>query len=88
MVSFGYIVIATVLIGGSAIFATLLIPTNMVFDAYNTNFVDAGMVTQQNYDAMNFQHNVMLVVPLVILLGCMAWGIVRALEKRQEDGFQ
>lgn len=87
MVSFGYIVIATVLIGGSAIFATMLIPINKIFASYN-GLVAEGLVTQQNYDAMNFQQNIILIVPLIILLGCMAWGIVRALEKRNEEGFQ
>lgn len=87
MVSFGYIVIATLLIAGGAIFATLVIPINQIFTAYN-NFVVDGWATQQNYEAMNFQHDIILIFPLMILLGVAAWGIVRAIEKRNEGGFQ
>jgi hypothetical protein len=65
----------------------MLIPINGIFTVYN-GFIADGMATQQNADAMGFQRNVLLVVPIIILLGCMAWGIVRALEKRNEERIQ
>lgn len=83
MVSYGYIVIGSMLIGGTALYSFWLLPINGIFTAYNT-FVSQGMVTQQNYDAMNFHRYILLAVPFVILLGVTAWGIVRSLRKKNE----
>ncbi len=83
MVSYGYIVIGSMLLGGTALYSFWLLPINEIFRSYNT-FVVAGMVTQQNYDAMNFHYYILLAVPFIILLGITAWGIVRALEKKHE----
>lgn len=81
--SYGYIVIAALLIFGGMTASIFIIPFNQIFTVYNT-FISQGMVTQQNADAMTFQRYLILALPIIIVLGVFAWGIVRALEKKWE----
>lgn len=82
-VSFGYLVIAAFLIGGTAIWIEFAPVFNTIFGSYNS-MIGQGMVTKQNSDAMTFHYNVIYIVPLIMLIAIGCWGIIRALEHRNE----
>lgn len=83
-VSFGLLALAAFLIGATAIWVEFSPIFNMFFAAYNVN-IAAGQVTLQNQQAMEFHQNMIgIVAVIVLLLGAVAWGYVRALEKRNE----
>lgn len=83
-VSFGLIAIAAFLIGGTAIWINFYPVFNQMFSTYNIN-IEAGLVTRQNQEAMEFHQNMVgIVAVIVLLLGVVSWGYVRALEKRNE----
>lgn len=82
-VSFGYIVIAAFLLGATGIWIMFAPIFNSLISAYNVNIAD-GIVTSQNQDAMEFHQNIIYIVPIILLIGIMGWGYIRALEKRNQ----
>lgn len=82
-VSFGYIALAAFLILATAIWINFQKIFNIFFVKYNVDIAD-GLVTSQNQAAMAFHQAVIAVVAIVMLIGVVAWGYIRALEKRNE----
>lgn len=82
-VSYGFFIIAVFLVGISALWLMFAPTFNIMSDSYNSD-IDAGMVTTQNQQSMQFHYDVIKIAPLIFILGLSAWGIIRALQKRQE----
>lgn len=82
-ISFGFIVITAFLISGTALWIELILVFNQLFTPYNAE-IAVGQITVQNQQAMQFHQNIIIIIPLIMLLGLGAWGIVRSLEKRNE----
>lgn len=82
-VSFGYIVIAAFLIGGTAIWINFTPIFNALLTQYNVDIV-AGQVSVQNQQSMKFHRNVIYIVPIILLIGISGWGYIRALEQKNQ----
>lgn len=82
-VSFGYIVLAVFLLGGTAIWIEFAPVFNQLFTHYNLD-ISSGTITAQNQRAMNFHQNIISIAPIIFLLGLAGWGIIRALENRNQ----
>jgi len=83
-VSFGLLALAAFLIGATAIWIEFSPIFNIFFAAYNVN-IAAGEVTLQNQKAMEFHQNMISIGAVIaLLIGVVAWGYVRALEKRND----
>ena len=79
--AFGIIVLAALLMVGTVVILSLTPAMNMFVGVFNTQ-VDAGAVSTQRADAMSWNLTMFQAAYVWLLLGGLAWAVVRALENR------
>lgn len=84
-IAFGIAILAMLLIVGTAAFLVLTPAVNMLAGMYNEQ-VAAGDVSEQRGDSTAWAFVLWKALPVFMLLGCLAWGIVRALEQKNMEG--
>lgn len=85
MTSFGiFIVLLFIIVAG--VMAIVINPMmNDTIDIVNPNIND-GVLSSKYATYFNFSVGLVKALPVFILIGVAGWGIVRALEKRGQDG--
>ena len=84
-IAFGIAILGILLIVGTASFLVLSPAVNMLAGMFNEQ-VAAGEVSEQRGDSTAFAFVLWKAIPVFMLLGCLAWGIVRALEQKNTEG--
>ncbi len=79
--AYGLVILATLLIVGTLFIALLAPLINGMIDVYNYQIGD-GDVSEQRGDAMDFLLVLWKGLPVWVVFGFVAWGLVRALEQR------
>jgi hypothetical protein len=80
--AFGIVVLAALLIVGTVVMLAMTPAVNEFVEVFNKQ-VDAGEVSTQRADAMAWGITVFNTAPIWLLLGGLAWAVVRALEHRE-----
>jgi Sec-independent protein secretion pathway component TatC len=83
--AYGLLIIASFIFLGGTIYIVFLPMFNKFIGIFNT-FIAQGMISQDTANAFNFNVLVIASMTIFMILGVAAWGITRALEKR--DGIQ
>ena len=81
-VAFGIVVLAALLLVGTVVLLGMSSAMNSIIDVFNGQ-VDAGQVSTQRADAMAWGIMVFNSAYIWLLLGGLAWAVVRALEYRE-----
>lgn len=84
-IAFGIAILGILLIVGTAAFLVLTPAVNMLAGMYNEQ-VAAGEVSEQRGDSTAWAFVVWKSIPVFMLLGVFAWGVVRALEQKNTEG--
>lgn len=84
-IAFGIAILGMLLIVGTASFLALT-PAVNEFAAMFNDQVAAGDVSEQRGNSTAWAFVVWNAIPIFMLLGCLAWGIVRALEQKNTEG--
>ena len=84
-IAFGIAILGILLIVGTVAFLVLSPAVNMLAGMYNEQ-VAAGDVSEQRGDSTAWAFVVWKAIPVFMLLGVLAWGIVRALEQKNTEG--
>lgn len=79
--AYGLVILATLLIVGTLFIALIAPLINGMIDVYNYQIGD-GYVSEQRGDAMDFLLALWKGLPVWVIFGFIAWGLVRALEQR------
>ncbi len=82
--AYGLGIIAIFLVVCTAVFLIISPVINGFIDEYNGQ-ADDGYVSEQRGDAMNFLLIVWKGMPVWVVFGLIAWGVVRALEQRSSE---
>ena len=81
-VAFGIVVLAALLLVGTVVILGLTPATNTILEIFNDQ-VDSGQVSTQRADAMAWNITVFQTMYIWLLLGGLAWAVVRALEYKE-----
>jgi len=81
-VAFGIVVLAALLLVGTVTILGLTPATNTLLEVFNDQ-VDSGQVSTQRADAMAWNITVFKTMYIWLLLGGLAWAVVRALEYKE-----
>lgn len=79
----GYLIITVILIVAGIVTIVLAPMIDAMISSFNVH-ATRGVITEQTYDAFNFNRTMFVALPVFTLFGLLAWGIVRALERRLE----
>lgn len=82
-IAYGWFVICLTVVIGSLLFLAFLQPVNGIIGATNTGIAD-GTITSQTSNAVSFNVNIFMSIPIILLGGLLAYGVIRAIYKRQE----
>ena len=80
--AFGIVVLAALLIVGTVVMLAMTPAVNEFVEVFNKQ-VDAGDVSTQRADAMAWNVTMFNIAYIWLLLGGVAWAVVRALEYRE-----
>jgi len=84
-IAFGIAILGILLIVGTAAFLVLSPAVNQFAVMFNDQ-VAAGEVSEQRGDSTAWAFVLWKAIPVFMLLGGLAWGIVRALEQKNTEG--
>jgi predicted DNA repair protein MutK len=80
--AFGIVVLAALLLVGTVVVLAMTPAVNEFVEVFNKQ-VDAGDVSTQRADAMAWNITMFSTAYIWLLLGGVAWAVVRALEHRE-----
>jgi predicted DNA repair protein MutK len=80
--AFGIVVLAALLLVGTVVVLAMTPAVNEFVEVFNKQ-VDAGEVSTQRADAMAWNITMFSTAYIWLLLGGVAWAVVRALEHRE-----
>lgn len=83
-VAYGIVIIALFLFSCGILLVLLSHPVNEVIDGMNT-IIGMEDVSKETTDCAAFQTTVWKALPVILLFGVFAWGIVRAIESGGEQ---
>lgn len=84
-IAFGIAILGILLIVGTAAFLVLSPAVNLLAGMFNDQ-VAAGEVSEQRGNSTAWAFVVWKAIPVFMLIGVLAWGIVRALEQKNMEG--
>lgn len=86
MAAFAIFFIAFVIVTLGLIIVTVNVAINEMITVMNT-FISDGSVSKQFVTYWNFAIGTWIALPILGLVALTIWAIVRAIERRQEDGY-
>lgn len=84
-IAFGIIIMAALLIVGTIAFLAYTPVINLFIEMFNEQVL-AGDVSKQRGDSAGWAFTLYRTIPIWLVLGATAWGIVRALEQKNQEG--
>jgi hypothetical protein len=83
-IAYGWLFILIFLIfGGITILAVFALENNAMTQI--NNFISQGTVSSQTANAITFQRNIGMGLPIIALLGAFLWGMMRGVQSRSRE---
>lgn len=82
-IAYGWVVICITVVLGALLYLAFMQPVNGIIDVTNKEISD-GMITQQSENAISFNVAMFSGIPIILLVGLLLYGVIRAIYRRSE----